>query len=63
VFAMLSQSYDADLPFSRNHVAYDFGTGACFLAFLPGPYSGVHYVAPLATAEWSPDSLAGAGLR
>ena len=63
VFAMLSQSYDADLPFSRNHVAYDFGTGACFLAFLPGPYSGVHYVEPLTTAEWSPDALAGAGLR
>jgi len=63
VFAMLSQSYDADLPFSRNHVVYDFGSGACFLAFLPGPYSGVRYVQPLPTAEWSPDSLAGAGLR
>ena len=63
VFAMLSQSYDADLPFSRTHVAYDFGTGACFLAFLPAPNSGVRYVEPLPASEWSPDSLAGAGLR
>ena len=63
VFAMLSQSYDADLPFSRTHVAYDFGTGACFLAFLPAPNAGVRYVEPLPAAEWSPDSLAGAGLR
>jgi hypothetical protein len=63
VFAMPSQSYHADLPFSRTHVAYDFGTGACFLAFLPAPNAGVRYVEPLPAAEWSPDSLAGAGLR
>ena len=63
VFAMVTQSYDADLPFSRTHVVYDFGTGACFLAFLPAPNAAVRYVEPLPTAEWSPDSLAGAGLR
>jgi hypothetical protein len=46
-----------------NHVVYDFGTGNYFLAFLPGPYSGVKYVEPAPTSDWSPDALAGAGVR
>jgi hypothetical protein len=63
VFALLSQSYDAGVPFSTNHVAYDFGKGAYYLAFLPGPHSGLKYVEPLPASQWSPDSMVGAGVR
>jgi hypothetical protein len=63
VFSLLTYSYDAVVPHTANHVAYDFGTGSYFLAFLPGPYAGVKYVEPLPASEWSPDAIAGAGLR
>jgi hypothetical protein len=28
-----------------------------------GPYDGIHYTNPLPAKEWSPDALAGAGIR
>jgi GNAT superfamily N-acetyltransferase len=63
VFALLSQSYDAGVPFSVNHFAVDFGKNSYYVAFLPGPHSGVKYVEPLPAAQWSPDSMVGAGVR
>jgi hypothetical protein len=63
VFTFLTYSYDAGVPHTQNHVAYDFGTGNYFLAFLPGPYAGMKYVAPAPDSEWSPDALAGEGIR
>jgi hypothetical protein len=63
VFALLSQSYDASVPFSVNHVAYNFDTGAYFMAFFPGAHSGVRYVEPLPASEWLPDAMVGQGVR
>ena len=63
VFAFLSQSYDAGVPFSINHAVYDFGQGSYFLAFFPGAHSGVKYVQPLPSSQWTPDAMAGAGVR
>ena len=63
VFALLSQSYDAGVPFSVNHVAYNFETGAYFMAFFPGAHSGVRYVEPLPASQWSPDAMVGQGVR
>ena len=63
VFAFLSYSYDAGAPYSDNHAAYDFGTGSYFMAYLAGPHFGVRYVEPLPSSQWSPDAIAGAGLR
>lgn len=63
VYAFLTYSYDAGVPHTTNHAVYNFGPGGYFLAFLPGPHSGVRYVEPLPASEWSPDALAGAGLR
>jgi hypothetical protein len=63
VYALLTYSYDVRVPHTMNHVVYDFGTGNYFLAFLPGPYPGVKYVEPAPTSDWSPDALAGAGVR
>jgi hypothetical protein len=63
VFNFVSYDYNAGVQYPFNHAAYDFGTGAYFLAFFVGPYYGVRHVAPLPLSEWSPDSLAGAGVR
>ena len=63
VYSLPSYSYDAGVLHTTNHVAYDFGTDAYFLAFLPGPHSGVHYVEPLRASDWSPDAITGAGVR
>jgi hypothetical protein len=63
VFAFLTDSYDADAPFAGHHVAYDLSTGSYYFGFFPGAHSGVRYVEPLPASQWSPDSLAGAGVR
>jgi hypothetical protein len=63
VFALLSQSYDAGVPFSVNHMAIDFGKNSYFVAFIPGAHSGVKYVEPLPASQWSPDSMVGSGVR
>jgi len=63
VFALLTYGYESGTPASFNHVAYDLGTRNYFLAFLPGPYSGLHHVEPLPASQWSPDSIAGSGVR
>ena len=63
VFAFLSYSYDAGVPYSDNHAAYDFGTGSYYMAYFAGPYFGVRYIEPLPSSQWSPDAIAGAGLR
>jgi hypothetical protein len=63
VYSLPTYDYQAGVPFSANHVAYSFETGAYFLAFFPGSYSGVHQVAPLPERQWTPDSLAGEGVR
>jgi hypothetical protein len=63
VFAFLSYSYDAGVPYSDNHAAYDFSTGSYFMAYFAGPHFGVRYVEPLPSSQWSPDALAGAGVR
>lgn len=63
LFAFLSYSYDAGAPYSLNYVAYDFGAGGYYMAYFPGPYFGVRYIEPLPSSQWSPDALAGVGVR
>lgn len=63
VFALLTWNADDGTPYAFNHVAFDFGSGNYFVAFLPGPYSGVRYVEPLPASQWSPDAIAGEGVR
>jgi hypothetical protein len=63
VFALPTYDYRAGVPFTVPHVAYNLGTGAYFLAFFPGSHPPVHYVESLPDHLWSPDSMAGSGLR
>jgi hypothetical protein len=63
VFALPTYDYRAGVPFTVPHVAYNLGTGAYFLAFFPGSHPPVRYVDSLPDHLWSPDSMAGSGLR
>jgi hypothetical protein len=63
VFTFLSFNQDAGVAFTTNHAAYDFSTGAYFLAQFPGPRARISYAEPLPASEWTPDALAGAGVR
>jgi hypothetical protein len=63
VYALPTYDYLAGVPFTVMHVAYNLGSGAYFLAFLPDSHSGVRYVESLPDRLWSPDSMAGEGVR
>jgi hypothetical protein len=63
VFALPTYDYQAGVPFTVLHVAYNFATGAYFLPFFPGMYTGVQYIDPPSERLWSPDSMAGTGVR
>jgi len=62
-FAHMSPSYDAKTPNAETQVFYDLTSGVYNISFLMGPYDGVRYINPLPANEWSPDALAGAGIR
>ena len=62
-FAHMSPSYDAKTPNAETQVFYDLTSGVYNVSFLMGPYDGVHYGEPLPANQWSPDALAGAGIR
>jgi hypothetical protein len=63
LFALPAYDYQSGAPFTVPYIACDFSSGAYFLAFFPGPHSGLHYVDSWPESTWSPDSLAGAGVR
>jgi hypothetical protein len=62
-FAHMAPSYDANTPNSETQVFYDLTSGVYNISFLMGPYDGIRYTNPLPAKEWSPDALAGAGIR
>ena len=62
-FAHMAPSYDARTPNAETQVFYDLTSGVYNVSFLMGLYDGVRYTNPLPVKEWSPDALAGAGIR
>ena len=44
-------------------VIYDLIAGRYTASGIFGPYGGIKYIEPLSKAKWSPESLAGAGIR
>ncbi|WP_448110916.1 DUF1329 domain-containing protein [Pseudomonas lini] len=62
-FAFLSQSYDQQVPDATPYVNYDLIGGSYSVSGLTGPYGGIKYSKPLSNAQWSSESLAGAGIR
>ncbi|MFZ3322436.1 MAG: DUF1329 domain-containing protein [Usitatibacter sp.] len=63
-FAFPSFSYDVQAPFGDTFAIYDFATGAYNISGLFGPNKGLRYMTHLPKdSAWSPEALAGSGLR
>jgi len=63
-FAFPSYSYDVQAPFDTTFAIYDFNSGAYNITGLFGPYNGLKYMTELPKeTTWSPEALAGAGVR
>ena len=62
-YSFLTQSYDVDTPNTAPHVIYDLVGGSYNVNGVVGPYGGIKYIEPLSKAQWSPEALAGAGIR
>jgi len=62
-FSFFTQSYDVDTPNTAPHVIYDLVGGSYNINGVVGPYGGIKYTDPLSNAQWSPQALAGAGIR
>nr|WP_308705280.1 DUF1329 domain-containing protein [Pseudomonas sp. N040] len=46
-----------------SSVIYDLVSGVYSASGIFGPFGGIKYIKPLSKAQWSPESLAGAGIR
>ncbi|SFQ44933.1 Protein of unknown function [Geopseudomonas sagittaria] len=62
-FAFLTQSYDKQTPDATPFMIYDLIGGTYNINGVVGPYGGIRYIEPLSKTQWSPESLAGAGIR
>ena len=62
-FAFLSQSYDQLVPDATPFMTYDLARGSYNINGVVGPHGGIKYIDPLSTAQWSPESMAGTGIR
>jgi len=63
-FAFPSQSYDVQAPFGDTFAIYDFTSGVYNISGLFGTYGGLKYMTELPRdSAWTPDALAGAGVR
>jgi hypothetical protein len=62
-FSFLSQSYDQQVPDATPYVNYDLIGGSYSVSGITGPHGGIKYSKPLSNAQWSAESLAGAGIR
>lgn len=64
LFDYLTTSYDVPAQFADNFVSYDFIAGMYSLSVHPAEAGGVKYFDALfPEKEWTPDSLAGSGIR
>jgi hypothetical protein len=63
-FNKMTFSYDVQAPHNEPNVFYDFSSGAYTINALLGAHDGLRYLTELPPESfWSPEALAGAGLR
>jgi len=62
-FAFISPSWDMQVVNGATHMIYDLVGGTYNITGVYGPHGGVTYLDKLTKAKWSPESLAGAGIR
>lgn len=63
VFMFPTFDVETGVPFACTFVPYSFDTGGYFLAYHPDSATALRYVEPLPDSGWSPDALAGSGVR
>jgi hypothetical protein len=51
------------VPFTCSFAPYSFDTGGYYLSYHPVSPAAIHYTRPLPDSDWSPDALAGSGVR
>jgi hypothetical protein len=56
-------AYENQAVLNDNYVLYNFAVGAYTVSQLTGPYFGMKFKDPLPASQWSPEALAGAGVR
>jgi Protein of unknown function (DUF1329) len=56
-------NYDVSAVNNENYTFYDFISGAYSLVGGVGNYDGLRFIEPLPEIQWSPEALAGAGVR
>lgn len=62
-FAYVTPSYEAPAPWSDMHGLYDLIAGSYSLSGYTAETGGMRHGKPAAERDWSPDALAGAGIR
>lgn len=62
-FAYVTPSYEIPAPMADMHSMYDLISGIYASNFYTAENGGVRYVEPLPEREWTPDWLAGEGIR
>jgi hypothetical protein len=63
VFAPLTADAETGEPFTPNYLAYDFSNGTYYVAYRPGPNSGFRRGVVFPESTWSPEAMAGSGVR
>jgi hypothetical protein len=62
-FAFMAPSYDIPAPYTDMFCNYDLVAGIYSLTGFVAETGGMHQTKPLNDREWSPDALAGSGVR
>lgn len=62
-FAYVTPSYDQPAPYADLHGIYDLVAGSYTLTGYTAATGGVRYTKTLPDRDWTPDALAGAGIR
>lgn len=62
-FSNVHAAYDNMAVLMYPYMIYNFASGAYTVSNLSGGYSGIKFVDPLPASQWSPEALAGAGVR
>lgn len=62
-FFNMIYAYDNQSVLDNNYFAYNFAVGAYNISGMTGPYYGVKIGDPLPPSHWTPEALAGAGVR
>lgn len=62
-FAYMTPSYEAPAPYSATHGLYDLVAGSYSLSGYTAQTGGMRHSKPVSERDWSPEALAGSGIR